>query len=140
MTTITNLICEYRTYPLGIDVTTPRLGWQMQTDRNGARQTAYHILAASSSDLLSAGQADLWDTGKVESDTSVHIPYAGKALTSRQRVYWQLTVWDETGQGSDSDVAWFELGLLNRDEWQAQWIGGSLVGGPRSTIPAPYLT
>jgi alpha-L-rhamnosidase len=139
MTTITNLICEYRTNPLGIDVTNPRLGWQMQTDRQGARQTAYHILAASSADILSAGQADLWDTGKVESDASVHIAYAGKTLHSRQRVYWQVTVWDETGQAGTSDIAWFELGLLHRDEWQAHWIGGSLVGGQRTTIPAPYM-
>jgi alpha-L-rhamnosidase len=40
MTSISNLICEYRPNPLGIDVTAPRLGWQMQSDRRGARQKA----------------------------------------------------------------------------------------------------
>ena len=34
MTSITNLICEYRP-PLGIDVTAPRLAWQMQTTGAG---------------------------------------------------------------------------------------------------------
>ncbi|MBZ0288282.1 MAG: family 78 glycoside hydrolase catalytic domain, partial [Anaerolineae bacterium] len=40
---------------------------------------------------------------------------------------------------SQSEPAWFEMGLLDRADWQAQWIGAALVGGPRSTIPAPYL-
>jgi alpha-L-rhamnosidase len=136
---ITNLTCEYRSNPLGIDVRLPRLGWQMQTDRHGARQTAYQIVAASDPQNLSAGKADLWDSGKVESDQSVHIVYAGKSLASRQRVYWQVTVWDETGAASHSSPAWFEIGLLRQKEWKAKWIGAALTGGPRTTIPAPYL-
>lgn len=139
MTSITQLKCEYRSNPLGIDITTPRLSWQMQSDRRGARQTAYRILAASNPNLLRADQADLWDSGKIESDQSLHIPYAGQKLGSRQQVYWQVTVWDEIGQASDSDPAWFELGLLKRSEWKGKWIGAALTGGPRSTIPAPFL-
>ena len=72
------LLCEYRTNPLGIDVAAPRLSWQMETGRPGARQTAYRILAASDPERLQAGDADLWDSGRVESDQSVHVPYAGK--------------------------------------------------------------
>jgi alpha-L-rhamnosidase len=50
-----------------------------------------------------------------------------------------VTVWDETGQASHSDPAWFEMGLLERSDWQGEWIGAALTGGPRSTIPAPFL-
>ncbi len=139
MTTIAHLLTEYRTNPLGMDVTEPRLSWQMQTDRQGARQTAYRILAASDAGLLLEGQADLWDSGRVESDQSAHVVYAGKALQSRQRVYWNVTVWDETGSASTSEAARFELGLLEASQWKAQWIGAELRGGPRSPIPAPYL-
>ena len=46
--TLTDLVCEYRTNPLGIDVTAPRLGWKLSSDGPGARQAAYRILAASS--------------------------------------------------------------------------------------------
>ena len=56
MTTITNLRCEYRTNLLGIDVMTPRFSWQMQTERTGAGQTTYRVLAASDPALLHAGQ------------------------------------------------------------------------------------
>ena len=139
MTSITNLVCEYRSNPLGIDVAAPRLGWQMQSDRCGARQTAYQIHAASDPQLLHENEADLWDSGKIETDQSIHAPFAGQKLISRQRVYWQVTVWDETSQVSHSDPAWFEMGLLERSVWQGEWIGAALTGGPRSTIPAPFL-
>ena len=139
MTTITNLVCEYRDNPLGIDVTRPRFGWQLQSDKTGARQTAYQIKAASSVDQLKAGKADLWDSGKVESDQSIHVAYAGKALSSRQRVYWTVTVWDEFGSAIQGDTKWFEIGLLERNDWKGEWVGTALRGGPRSLIPAPML-
>lgn len=139
MTSITNLVCDYRPNPLGIDVTTPRFGWQMQTNRRGARQIAFRILVANNPQHLHEAEADLWDSGKIESDQSVHIPYAGKELGSRQRAYWQVTVWDETGQATHSEPAWFEIGLLHRSDWRGEWIGAALTGGPRSPIPAPFL-
>jgi len=46
------LQCEYRTNPLGIDVTQPRLFWQLQSDERSQTQTAYQILVASSAELL----------------------------------------------------------------------------------------
>ncbi|MBI1281577.1 MAG: Bacterial alpha-L-rhamnosidase [Anaerolineaceae bacterium] len=134
MTTITNLKTEYLENPLGIDVTSPRLSWQLQSDAAGARQTAYQIKAGSSE-----GQADLWDSGKVDSDQSIHVVYAGKALASRQRVYWSVTVWDEAGSSTQSEKTWFEIGLLARDDWKGEWIGTDLRGGPRSLIPAPMF-
>ena len=88
---------------------------------------------------MSDDATDMWNSGKVESDQSVHVVYDGSDLSSRQRVYWNVTVWDENGDTSTSESAWFEIGLLERDEWQADWIGASLVGGQRTTIPSPYL-
>jgi alpha-L-rhamnosidase len=139
MLAVENLICEYRENPLGIDVVAPRLGWQLRSDQPGARQTAYRILAAGDPDLLVEGRADLWDSGPVQSDQSVQVVYGGPQPASRRRVYWQVTVWDETGASAASAPAWFEMGLLKRRDWKAQWIGAVLRGGARSTAPAPYL-
>ena len=50
-----------------------------------------------------------------------------------------MLVWDETGAVNESDIAWFEMGLLKSTDWQAQWIGTNLRGGVRSMIPVPYL-
>ncbi len=139
MLTIKNLRCEYRTNPLGIDVIEPRLSWQMESNRPGAGQQGYRLLAASSQERLSNGTSDIWDSGRIDSDQSIHVVYAGKPLTSRQRVYWQVTVWDESGNAFTSEPAWFEMGLLQPNDWQAQWIGPTLVGGAHSNVPAPYM-
>jgi alpha-L-rhamnosidase len=135
-----DLRCEYRSNPLGLDVLQPRLSWKLADDRRGARQTAYQVLAAASPDDLAAGRDLLWDSGRVESAESIHVPYAGPPLASRQRVWWQVRAWDQAAApGPFSAPAWWEMGLLERADWQAEWIGASLVGGPRTTIPCPYL-
>ena len=139
MTTIAMLKCEYQNPPIGIDVKHPRFSWQMQSNRQGARQIAYRVLVASNEAKLEENSADLWDTGKVESDQSTLINYDGNTLISRQAVYWKVQVWDETNTVTESDTAYFEMGLLNPDDWQADWIGTSLAGGVRSTVPVPYL-
>ncbi|MCA9987791.1 MAG: alpha-L-rhamnosidase N-terminal domain-containing protein, partial [Anaerolineales bacterium] len=117
----------------------PRLSWRLLSEEPGARQTAYQLLAASSPAGLAPAQADLWDSGRVESDQSLHVPYAGPELASRQRVYWRVLVWDETGQCLESEPAWFEMGLLSPADWQADWIGSSFRGGAYSNLPAPYM-
>jgi alpha-L-rhamnosidase len=67
--------------------------------------------------------ADLWDSGKIDSDQSIWVPYQGKKLSSRQRAYWQVRCWDERNRASDwSTPAHFELGLLDNGDWQGQWI------------------
>lgn len=141
MTLITHLTTEYRTNPLGIDVRSPRFSWRLETDRPGARQTAYRITAAFDPVVLECLMTDVWDSGKIESDQSVHVPYTStwETLRSRQRVYWQVEVWDETGAYTMSEIAWFEMGLLEPADWSAEWIGAAFSGGPRSMLPVPYL-
>ena len=139
MTTISHLTCEYRTNPLGIDVLQPRLSWQIQSDKRGARQTAYQILVAPAETGLYGGTNLLWDSGKIASDQSIHVPYGGPALDSGRRVYWKVRVWDEAGREVVSSSAWWEMGLLERSDWEAQWIGAPFWGGPRTSSPAPYL-
>ncbi|MBI9048763.1 MAG: family 78 glycoside hydrolase catalytic domain [Anaerolineaceae bacterium] len=138
-TTISHLTCEYKTNPLGIDVLQPRLSWQMQNERRGTRQTAYQIIVATSESSLHNGTTPIWDSGKIESDQSIHVPYNGPALSSGQRVYWKARVWDEHEKEVESSSAWWEMGLLERADWKAEWIGAPFMGGPRTTSPAPYL-
>ena len=135
---VSNLTCEYRVNPLGIDVLQPRLSWQLESDRRGTRQSAYRILAAASENALS-NDSPLWDSGKVASDQSIHVPYGGPTLVSGQRVYWKVWVWDEAGREAEGASAWWEMGLLERTDWEAQWVGAPFSGGPRTTSPAPYL-
>ncbi len=121
---VTDLRCEYQAHPLGIDAAAPRLSWVMESQIRGAASSAYRLLVAQSRAALEAGQGDLWDSGKVDSSQSLHVVYRGKALTSGQRCFWKVRVWDHHSQPSDwSDASWWEMGLLNAHDWKGQWIG-----------------
>ncbi|MBN2578072.1 MAG: glycoside hydrolase family 78 protein [Pirellulales bacterium] len=118
------LRCEYKVDPLGIDVLQPRLSWEMHDARRGAKQTAYQILVASTPEKLAADQGDLWDSGKIESNRTAQIDYAGEPLKSRMRCHWKVRLWDHEGQASTwSKPALWTMGLLEPGEFQAKWIG-----------------
>jgi alpha-L-rhamnosidase len=119
----TDLRCEYGFNPLGIDVAAPRLSWKLTGDARNQSQSAYQILVASSAERLGRGEADLWDSGKVASDRTAHVSYAGKVLTSSQPVYWQVKTWDGGGEASAwSAPASWTMGLLKPDDWKGKWI------------------
>jgi hypothetical protein len=59
-----DLRCEYRTDPVGIDVAEPLLFWRLESETPGQRQTAYLVLVASSHKQLDEGVGDLWDSAK----------------------------------------------------------------------------
>jgi len=136
---VADLRCEYLHDPVGIDVERPRLSWKLESRRRGQKQTAYQVLVAGDREILDDDRADLWDTGKVDSDRSIHIEYSGRALASRTRCYWKVRVWDKDGKPSPfSDVAVWEMGLLAPGDWQARWISAP---GPKenSVQPAPLF-
>ncbi|MBT3190999.1 MAG: family 78 glycoside hydrolase catalytic domain, partial [Verrucomicrobia bacterium] len=106
--------------PVGFHDPTPSLSWNLPT---GVRaQSAYRVVVATRPELL-PDNADLWDSGKVDSDQSTLLPYGGTPVASRQRACWQIRFWDQDGSDSKwSDLAHFEAGLLANDDWQARWI------------------
>ncbi len=116
---VADLRCEFRNDPVGIDVAQPRLSWILKSDARGQRQAVYQIVVES------AG-AQLWDSGRVASDESVLIPYAGKPLASLQQVTWKVRTWDQDGKPSDwSKASTWTMGVLNDADWHAKWIGAS---------------
>jgi alpha-L-rhamnosidase len=122
----TNLRCEYLTNPLGIDVLQPRFSWVLNHSQRGEAQTAFQILVATASSLLDHDQGDQWDSGKVSSDDSTQVVYSGNTLESGRTYFWKVRFWDKEGRPSEySQPAQFEMGLLSREEWKGQWIGGA---------------
>ena len=70
-----DLSVEYKKSPVGLDDAHPRFSWKLQTEKQNTHQTAYR-LQVHSDDAC-------WDTGRVESNQTILIPYAGPTLTSR---------------------------------------------------------
>ncbi len=133
---VEQLRCEYLENPLGIDASQPRLSWELTSAQRAQRQAAWQILVATSRERLAPGVADLWDSGRVASGETAQIRYAGKALVSRQRCYWRVRVWDQDDRLAESAPAFWEMGLLQPGDWQAQWIARTT---DTNSQPAPLL-
>lgn len=121
---ITRLTTEYMDRPMGIDVKQPVFGWQMQSDRYGAAQTAYRIVTATSKENLENGTYT-YDSGTVNSPASVCIKYNGPELAPCTRYYWQVLVTDERGKVHESPASWFETGLMGGLWGNAMWIASN---------------
>ena len=121
------LKCEYLTNPIGIDITTPRLGWKLVASNDqvfNQKQQAYQILVATSAEKLTEEKADLWNSGKVNSDATTQLVYKGKPLASEQKCYWKVKVWNnQTDSTPWSEAAFWSMGLLQKTDWKAKWIG-----------------
>ena len=134
------LRCEYRIDPIGIGATRPRLSWQLGDARPGALQRASEVLVASDPSLLDADRGDLWSPGRVESDANTHVVYDGAPLASRERAWWKVRTFDADGEASPwSATARFELGLLARADWAAEWIAAPWAGSATTSAPVPAL-
>ena len=133
---VANLRCEYRVNPLAIDAVKPGLSWRISSDagERGLKQAAYQILVASSEDLLKKDTGDLWDSGKVESEQSVHLDYQGKALASGVLCHWKVKAWTLDASGKKQVTGWsapafWRMGILKSADvsaplgWHAKWIG-----------------
>lgn len=120
--TIQKLQVCHLTNPLGLDEEVPVFSWQMESSRRGSCQKAYRIVVAQGKEELKRKEY-IWDSGKVERETSTGILYEGNDLSARSRYYWQVEVWDEQGKCHRSgEEAWFETGLMGEGMSQACWI------------------
>ena len=113
--------------PIGIDIKNPRITWNCQ---GGKKQTAYRTVITAEDGSVK------YDSGKVES-SSMYCLYAGEKLNSRDILDISITLWDETKEEETADDAFFEMGLLDKKDWQAKWIAGTDTD-KEERLPADY--
>lgn len=120
---VAGLRTEFRENPIGIATAVPRLSWRIRSDGWDVTQTAYRIIAAESEKELAHNRGNLWDSGRVESNHTLDIPYGGIPLDSGHRCFWKVRVWDDREHISQwSDTAFFETALLHTEDWKGIWI------------------
>ena len=115
--TLYDLLIEYRSNPIGLD-TPPRFSWKIKSERQNVKQTAWQI------QIRSAGRM-AWDSGRVESNQSILIPYGGEALLPATQYQALVSVWDDLGELAQ-ETCHFETGLMSESNWQAEWITHTL--------------
>lgn len=121
---LSDLTCEYLINPLCIQTDQPRLGWKISSitgTQHGRIQTAYQIMVASTKDLLFSGKPDLWDSGKIYSNASSQVAYAGNTPEPCKKCYWRVRVWTNLDEISD----WSETAFWGTapGDLGAKWIG-----------------
>lgn len=122
----THLRVEHLDTPLGLTVRRPRLSWRLPDSAHS--QVAYQLRVGP------------WDSGRVDSDRSVLVPYSGPAMRSGERATWTVRVWTEAGPSDWSAPSWWEMGLLEADDWIARFIEPVEGTGARPATPRPaYL-
>ena len=132
---LTGLQSDHLETPTGIDNPNPRLSWKMEDSRPGAKQVSYRVLLDKDSMKVVNGNADIWDTGKVNSGDRL-ITYAGKQLEPFTKYYWKVIGGDLENKEVVSPVSSFETGMMDIKNWQGSWIGD---GQDINYEPAPYF-
>ena len=119
------LTIEYMSNPVGLDCPAPRLSWKnvaKDTAAKNLRQAAYQIEVTQSKPT---GDILVWDSGKISSEQSLNISYAGKALEDSGRYTWRVRTWthgDATPSEWSAEAHWI-MGLMGEKLWKASWIG-----------------
>ncbi|MBK5194616.1 MAG: glycoside hydrolase family 78 protein [Proteiniphilum sp.] len=132
-TAVTALKVEMQENPEGVATANPRFSWQITSGTPDLVQQSYQIQVAQTEDDLKEGRNLVWDSGVVESDLSVLIPYEGGDLLSRGAYYWRVKVNCNHGETAWSDIHHWSMALLNTSEWQAEWIGEDALSNPGET-------
>ena len=117
-----DLTCEGLKEPLGIDSDMPHFSWKTSCDK-AMTQKAYQIEVASSESRLLDGEADLWQSGRVESADQIMVPYGGISLPSRQLCWWRVRVWNDSKASEWSAPQRFGIGIL--DQIKGRYIGAA---------------
>jgi len=124
--------------PLGYYDSTPSFSWKLPVQAGLLSQSAYQVVVSTTATKLTS-EPSLWDSGRVTSEQSLFVPYAGPPLESRQKVYWAVRFWDQAGNPSDwSSPAELEIGLLNNTDWSAKWIRSAGLKAKLDIVKATY--
>jgi len=127
------LRCEYLDEPLGVDTTSPRLGWLVESDVRGDSPRWCHVLVSSARELLRSDIGDLWDTDQIPPPEPPGLAYAGEPLQSFARCFWKVRWADREGWPSPwSEPASFVTGSLAPGDWKPRWIAARRVREFRS--------
>jgi alpha-L-rhamnosidase len=134
---VVNLQCEYKQNPQGIESSSPRLSWELQSEQQNVLQTAYRILVADDPGRLKNNTGNIWDSKKINSSASLQVAYKGIKLQSTKTYYWKVMVWNNHQQVSVwSGASSWQMGLLTKADWNgADWIAYDKLHDTAAIVP-----
>ncbi len=129
-------LCNYKADPMGVETIVPHLSWQLISDKRGVKQQAYQVLVSDDLALLENNTGNIWNSGKVISDSSVRVAYKGARLNPAELYYWKVKVWDNKQDSSWSRISKWQMGLFDVKDWKgAHWIAYNKMADSDRILP-----
>ena len=129
--TVVKLLTENQVHPSGVTALNPRFTWVLEATNRNTKQIAYQLEVTS-------GKKVVWNSGRINNDSSVLVHYKGSPLLSNTVYNWKVKVWDKEGvEPAWSKLGDFSTGLLQELDWKAQWITPGFEESP--TRPSPIF-
>lgn len=124
---IKKILCEYLENPIGIDILNPRITWNLEDVK---KQLGYEI-KYTINDVV-------FTTGIIKTSSMYHV--FKDTLRSKDRVRYQIRILDENNEYSDYSMPQsFEMGLLDRRDWECKWISGNYNPKKKNRYPVDYF-
>lgn len=112
------------TNPSGIVSLHPVFSWKITSnDANNLVQKAYQIVVSSSAEKMTNNEFDVWNSGKVSSSEQLNVSFQGNPLSTMSGYFWKVKVWTNKSESPWSETAFWNMGVLSENDWNAQWIG-----------------
>lgn len=124
--TVDHLTIEMAENPLVVNQKTPKLGWQLVSKNSNVSQKYYQVLVSSTEAKIQNNEGDVWDSGKIKSDKSQQVYYAGKPLNEETKYFWKVKIWNQNDVASTwSKNAFFRVAPAEKG-LKPTWIGAIL--------------
>ena len=118
--TVTNLTCNHMKNPVGMDEL-PHFSFGLVSEDPADLLCAYHIVVSDRNGIV-------WDSGRVEKDEQLMIPYGGQPLAPETDYTWKVCAWNQKGERTESETASFMTGRMKPFGWEAKWITPEFAG------------
>lgn len=133
---IIDLTCNYMMNPIGID-DIPYFSYRLEAENFDETLKAYQL-------IVREGDHVVWDSGRVNEDKQILIKYGGEELKPQTKYCWSVSVWNQKGEKSDGESAFFETGRMKPFGWEAKWITSDpknvdIGNERRPSSTAPYM-
>ncbi len=132
-----NLMVDLLTCPNEAVVTNPKpsFSWAIDDPRQGAKQSAWQIMVASSENNIKKDLPDIWNSGKIVSNKSVNVSYNGAELQPEQKYLWKVRTWDHNNEpGNWSEFQIFHTGKFKSGDFawpgESRWVKLDINNSP----------
>ena len=130
---ITNLKVEAQNGWIVTDAALPRLSWEINAVSLKTELIGYELIIAKNKAEAENGIGSIWTSKIIAIENGPWTLFNAGNLESRTEAWWRVRpVFKDKSTGKWSEIAHFEVGLKNGNDWNSKWIGMNAADRKRS--------